>query len=143
MISVSVKGNFSGVVSHLEMVKRQVSGGDFMTRLAQLLNSSIQIRVQRNGVGSKGQMSPYSASYAAWKSSKGRNTKHRDLTFSGKMWQSLTTAPVIGGARMFFGNAESANKAKGNDARTPFFSLTEKEKRIIKSEIQKLVRNVN
>lgn len=143
MIKVSVKGNFQGLVSHLETVKKQISGGEFVIRLAQLLNSSIQLRVQRSGIGSKGEMSPYSAAYATWKGNRGRNTKFRDLTYSGKMWQSLTTTPVSGGAKMFFGNAESANKAKGNEARSPFFSLTDREKRLVKNELQKLVKNVN
>ena len=41
---------------------------------------------------------------------------------------------------MFFNSTAEANKARGNEARTPFFGLSDKEKNILKREIRKILR---
>lgn len=138
---IQVKGGLSDLVKDLEEVQKQFEYGEFLQRLAFLLNSSIQRRVQDKGVGSDGRkLSPYSKQYANYKKSTGRQTKYRDLTYTGNMWQSLTATKLgSDAARMFFGSAAEAKKAGYNDKRTPFFELGDAEKRIIDSEIKKLL----
>jgi len=143
MITIKRNGNFRLVGEKLKKLEQEFKTGNFLERTAQLLNSSIQLRVQRKGEGLDGKvLSPYKPAYADWKSNKGRQVGYRDLTFSGKMWQSLSTSKISGGAKMFFNGAENVNKMKGNEARTPFFGIGSKEKEIIKRELTKLF-NVN
>ena len=141
---IKVKGNFSELVKDLEQVQNQFEYGDFLQRLALLLNSSIQRRVQNQGLGADGKkLSPYSKQYANYKSQTGRQNKYRDLTYTGNMWQALTSTKLgSDAARMFFGSATEAKKAGYNDERTPFFELGTQEKKIIDSEIKKLLRKL-
>lgn len=141
MLQVKIKGDFSKIIKSLEAQKDALDGKtDFYTKLGQLINSSIQIRVQRQGIGSDGQkMSPYKDKYEAWKKDRGRNVNFRDLTFQGNMWKSLTVENKDGGARLFFNSAAEANKARGNEARTPFFGISNRERDIIKREMRKLI----
>ena len=135
------KGRLDAKILGLKKVKKRLEGGDFIQDLAQDLNSKIQVRVQSKGVGADGSKMPsYLPAYAAFKSSKGRNTNIRDLTFSGKMWQSLTTQRVSRGAKMFFGGSEDAIKAAANNKRTPFFSLTQSERDFVSKELKKLTK---
>lgn len=145
MMSVKVKGNLRTTINLIEGQKTALEGKtDFYLKIAQLVNSSIQRRVQKDGIGTNGKkLSPYSDKYAQFKASKGRNTKFRDLTFSGNMWQSLTSENISGGARMFFNSAENVNKARGNEARTPFFGIGKKEKDIIEKQISNLLKGVS
>lgn len=141
MITVKIKGGLRSKINLIEGQKAAIEGKtDFFTDLAKLINSSIQIRVQRNGEGTDGKkMKPYSDKYSRYKQNKGRNVNFRDLTFSGNMWQSLTAEKFSSGARLFFNSAENVNKARGNQARTPFFGVGKKEKDIINSELKKLI----
>ncbi len=143
VIKVSVKGDFKNLSGKLKKIQSDFDTGTFLQETAQLLNSSIQTRVQKDGKGIDGSsLDPYSKKYGAYKESKGRQTGFRDLTFSGKMWQSLTTSKTSKSAKMYFGNAESVNKASGNNKRTPFFGIGPKEKAIIKSQINNLIKNL-
>lgn len=139
MIKLQVKGNFKKTEASLIKIDKEFSDGSFLQRLAQLLNASIQVRVQRFGIGAGGKKlkMPYTKAYEKFKQGKGRSTNFRDLTFSGKMWNSLTTNREVNKARMFFGSGESANKAKGNNERTKFFTLEKNEKQIINQELNK------
>ena len=142
-LSFQTKGSLKGLENKLKAIDSGFNTGDYLEKTAQELNSSIQVRVQKGGKGVKGlKMKPYSGSYGTFKNSTGRQTAYRDLTFSGKMWQSLTTSKTKNEARMFFGNAESVNKASGNHARTPFFGLSPKEKALLNRRLKKLVEGV-
>ena len=143
MIKISIKGDFKSLQNKLEKIKSDVDDGTFLTRLAAILNGAIQTRVQRFGIGLNNQpMKKYAKTYAKLRDSEGRNTKFRDLTRTGKMWQSLTTTRQVDGVKMFFGNAESINKANWNQQRTKFFGISSKEKQIINSEMKKLTNGI-
>lgn len=141
---IKVKGNFNNLVKGLEKIQKEFEYADFLQRLAFLLNSSIQRRVQDKGIGADGRkLSPYSRKYQEFKSSTGRQASYRDLTYTGNMWQALTaTKRGKAAAKMFFGSATEAKKAGYNDKRTPFFELGEAEKRIIDKEVSKLLNNI-
>lgn len=142
-LGLKAKGSFKNLVNELKNIDKNFNSGAFLEDTAKLVNSSIQIRVQKEGKGVKGlKMKPYSGSYGTYKQSKGRNISYRDLTFTGKMWQSLTTSRSRNEAKMFFGNAESVNKASGNQARTPFFGLSPKERSLVRRELKKLVDKI-
>lgn len=143
MLSIKVKGDFTGIQKKLEAANKEFETKNFLLKVGQLINASIQQRVQRSGVGTDGQkMSPYSKAYADFRTTKKRNTDIRDLTFTGKMWQSLTAKNSTEGVRLYFGSANNANKARGNEARTPFFGLGTLENAIIKRELAKLTQNI-
>jgi len=143
MISLKRNGNFKHILERVELIDKEFNSGSFLEGVAQLLNSSIQTRVQEKGRGTDNRvMNAYSNKYAASKKKSGRQTAVRDLTYSGKMWQSLTTAGIPGGAKMFFSGVENANKARGNELRAPFFGIGPKERSILKRELRKLI-NVN
>jgi len=142
-LKVKTKGSFSMLTKKLKNIDKDFNSGSFLEDTAKLLNSSIQIRVQKRGEGTDGRkMTDYSDKYAAFKKNTGRKTSYRDLTFSGKMFQSLTTSKGRNKAKMFFGNAESNNKAAGNDKRTPFFGLGERERKILRDKVNKLIRDL-
>ncbi len=143
---MKVKNNYLSRLSNkILSIKKEMDSGEFLEDTAKLLNSSIQRRVQEKGIGSDGnKMKGYSFKYGSYKQIAGRNTKIRDLTFSGSMWNSLTTNRSKNQAQMFFGNAESINKASGNDKRTPFFGLASGEKAILRAELKNFINyNVN
>ena len=140
-LETKIKGDLSKLAEKLEKKINKVSRGAELEKIAQTLNSAILIRTQKQGRGISGQkMRKYSPQYAAFKSSKGRNTSFRDLTFTGNMWKSLTTSSGINSAKMFFGGAEEVNKASGNNARTPFFGIGKNEKQILRDELNKLIK---
>lgn len=141
MFNLKVKGSLVSTIEAIKNQKNSIEGkNDFYQRLAQLINSSIQIRVQKDGIGSDGKkMSPYSRKYEQWKRSKGRKTGYRDLTFTGNMFKSLTSENYQKGARMFFNSAAETNKARGNELKSPFFGISPREKEIIRRELRKLL----
>lgn len=141
---IKVKGNFNHLVKSLIKVEKEFEYGEFLKELAFLLNSSIQRRVQNGGLKADGtKLSPYSKQYAAFKASKGREVGHRDLTYTGNMWQSLTATKVgRQSAKMFFGSAAQAKKAGYNDERTPFFELGDKEKQLMDRELKKFLNQI-
>ena len=65
-MQLKVKGDFRTRIKILEEQKAKIEGkGDFYVSLAMLLNSSIQVRVQKDGKGSDGlQMSKYSDAWS-------------------------------------------------------------------------------
>jgi hypothetical protein len=143
MIKLKIKGNFKRTINKLESTKDSLDGKtNFYLKLAQLLNASIQIRVQRQGLGVDNKKMPaYSQKYSEWKKNKGRKTGYRDLTFSGNMFKSLTSEQYQSGARMFFNSSAETNKARGNQNRFKFFGISDREINIIKREIKKLISN--
>lgn len=142
MVTTSIKkGNISRINKSLKKIEDSFNEGSFFEKLGFLINSSIQRRVQKEGKGiDLKKMEPYSTPYADFKQLKGRSTNFRDLTFSGKMWQSLSVAKINKGSKMFFTGANSKNKADGNQARTPFFGVSEREKDLIRKEIKILAK---
>lgn len=140
-LQTKIKGNLGQLSKKIENKFAKLSSGAELEKIAQTLNGAIQIRTQKQGRGISGQkMRKYSPQYAAFKSSTGRNTSFRDLTFTGNMWKSLTTSRGINSATMFFGSAQETNKAAGNNARTPFFGIGENEKKILREELNKLIK---
>jgi len=142
-LSFSTKGSLKGLVKKLDKINKDFDSGEFLEDTAKLINSSIQVRVQKDGKGVKGlKMKTYSGPYGTFKQNSGRQIAFRDLTYSGSMWQSLTTSKGKNQAKMFFGDAESVNKASGNNARTPFFGISPKEKALLVREINKLIKTL-
>ncbi len=112
--------------------------GQFTIETAGLINTTIKMRVQRDGVGSYGKMRSYSSWYASKKGATGRQTAFRDLTYSGKMFQALTEtmiAPLT--AKQYFMGSMENKKAEENESRTAFFSYTSKENEVLNDEIGK------
>ena len=109
-----------------------------MLKIGQGINSIIQERTQDQGKGSNGGKMPlYSRSYARLRKRKGRGTR-RDLTYTGKMWTSLTVTRISKKkVKLHFAGADENNKARYNDERTPFFSLGKKGRQYLKSELSK------
>lgn len=123
-----IKINKSEVLSSLTNLSDRVKGFySAMLRTGQLINASIKQRSQK-GIGIEGKMPGYTPAYKKWKKKKGRNVGTRDLTFSGKMWASLSEALIGGnGVRLFFGSAAEQKKAQGNTEVAPFFGMTKTE----------------
>jgi hypothetical protein len=136
MSKIVVKGNFGNLRSRV--IKKDQGFTKFLTKIAFLLNSRIQRRVQGRGQGIKGRMPSYSRSYKVTRRKKGRQTSKRDLTFTGNMWQSLsvTSKTFNKQAIMFFSGAEDNRKAFFNDERTPFFGLNTDEKSFLNSKLK-------
>lgn len=144
MVAVTLKGTLSKIIKRIENVEKNFTSGKSVEGIAQLLNSSIQRRVQEQGKGvdNKKMKMPYTKAYAKIKKDSGRQTKIRDLTFSGSMWQALTTERIRKGARMFFGGVEAANKAEGNQNFDKFFGLSKTEKDLINAELDKITEKI-
>ena len=80
----------------IKRLEKKVKGfdSDLMLKIGQGINSIIQERTQDQGKGSNGGKMPlYSRSYARLRKRKGRGTR-RDLTYTGKMWTSLTVTRI-------------------------------------------------
>ena len=99
---------------------------------------SYKRRVQGRGQGTKGRMPLYSKGYNRLRKKRGRQTSRRDLTFTGRMWQSLTVIgkPARKQAQMFFSGAEENRKAFFNDEKTPFFGFNSTEKSFIRDKLK-------
>lgn len=114
-----------------------------LSKVGQLINASIKER-SKKGIGLNGRMPSYTPAYKKWKKKKGRKVSTRDLTFSGKMWASLTEKPVgEDGVRLLFGSKAEQAKALGNTEVAPFFGMTEKENKIFtkfKNDIMKSIK---
>ena len=110
-----------------------------MLKIGLGINSIIQERTQNEGKGSKGgKMPPYSRSYARKRQKTGRSTRSRDLTYTGKMWTSLTATRISKKkVKLHFAGADENNKARYNDKRTPFFSLGKKGWQYMRNELTK------
>ncbi len=136
MSKVIVKGDFGNL--RRRIIKKDQGFTKFLTELAFLLNGKIQRRVQGRGQGVKGKMPLYSKRYRSLRKRKGRQISKRDLTFTGKMWQSLTVIgkPARKQAQMFFSGAEENRKAFFNDEKTEFFGFNSSEKRFIRDKLK-------
>lgn len=143
-----IQGSLKPLIKRLEK-KFSRFDGDLMLKIGLGINSIIQERTQNEGKGSNdGKMPSYSRSYARLrrdgrvdrKTSRrvggGRQVSKRDLTFSGKMWTSLTATRISKKkVKLHFSGADENNKARYNDERTPFFSLGRKGRQYLKSEL--------
>ncbi len=139
-MKIKVIGTFESLVTKIEKKDKEFT--TFLLKTAFLLNGKIQIRVQKNGLGSKGRsLKKYSKNYGIRRISTKRQASFRDLTWTGLMFQSLS-AEVIGNKRvkMFFSGAEEASKAFFNDKLTPFFSLAPKERNFLNNELEAFVK---
>lgn len=134
---MAVKGNLDKLIKKLEKKNQGIETANFVQKVAILLNSAIQRRVQSSGRGVYSALKEYEEKYANFRKSRGRQVAYKDLTFSGKMFASLTTEKVGRKVRMFFGSAAEAKKAYKNQKRQKFFGLTESEKTIMRNEFSK------
>lgn len=134
---MAVKGSLKGLIDKLQTKSQAMETGSFLARIAPLINTSIQTRVQDQGLGIRGKMAAYKNRYATYRQAKGRQNKYRDLTFTGKMWGSLSVERLGANIRLFFSGAEDAKKAALNQKRNKFFGLAQSEKDIIKSELKR------
>jgi hypothetical protein len=131
-----IKGSLKPLIKRLEK-KFSRFDGDLMLKIGLGINSIIQERTQNEGRGSKGGKMPlYSRSYARKRQRTGRITRSRDLTYTGKMWTSLTATRISKKkVKLHFAGADENNKARYNDERTPFFSLGKKGRAYLRSEL--------
>jgi hypothetical protein len=137
MVNIVVKNNFGNLRSRI--IKKDQGFTKFLKEVAFILNSKIQRRVQNKGFGSKGRMRLYSKSYERFRKKRGRQIARRDLTFTGKMWQSLSITTFFSKkeVKMFFSGSEENKKAFFNDKKESFFSLNSDEKRFLNNELKK------
>ena len=133
-VAIDLSG-FQEVQHELTVLATDKAEG-FLNRTAQDVASSIHLRVSEHGIGSTGPLRKYSNTYSHWKSKRGRQTRYRDLTFSGKLWQSLGVFGLPHHKLITFAGEMEKTKAKGNEQRSPFFSLTNTEYDIINSNIR-------
>ncbi len=133
-----IKGSLQPLINRLEK-KFSRFDGDLMLKIGLGINSIIQERTQDEGKGSNGGKMPlYSRSYARKRQRTGRITRSRDLTYTGKMWTSLTATRISKKkVKLHFAGADENNKARYNDKRTPFFSLGKKGRAYLKNELNK------
>jgi hypothetical protein len=133
-----IKGSLQPLINRLEK-KFSRFDGDLMLKIGLGINSIIQERTQDQGKGSKGGKMPlYSRSYARKRQRTGRSVRSRDLTYTGKMWTSLTATRISKKkVKLHFAGADENNKARYNDERTPFFSLGKKGWQYMRNELTK------
>ena len=133
-----IKGSLQPLIKRLE---KKVKGfdSDLMLKIGQGINSIIQERTQDEGKGSNGAKMPlYSRHYARKRQRTGRSARLRDLTYTGKMWTSLTASRVNKKkVKLHFAGADENNKARYNDERTPFFLLGKKGRQYLRNELNK------
>ena len=133
-----IKGNLQPLIKRLV---KKVKGfdSDLMLKIGQGINSIIQERTQDQGKGSNGGKMPlYSRSYARKRQRTGRSTRSRNLTYTGKMWTSLTASRINKKkVKLHFAGADENNKARYNDERIPFFSLGKKGRQYLRNELNK------
>ena len=139
-MKIKTIGAFTSTIGKIEKKDKDLS--DFVYEVAHLLNSKIQRRVQNKGLGSNDSpMKRYSAKYAIRKGATRRQSKFRDLTYTGNMWQSLTAEKLTNKqAKMFFGSATEQKKAYYNDQKTPFFSLSPSEQSVLHKELEEFAK---
>lgn len=133
-----IKGSLQPLIKRLEK-KTTNFNDDLLLKIGQGINSIIQERTQDEGKGSNGgKMPSYSRPYARKRQKTGRSARSRDLTYTGKMWTSLTATRISKKkVKLHFAGVEENNKARYNDERTPFFSLGKKGRQYLKSELNK------
>ena len=122
----------------LERMKATIEqmGHDAVIQMAQGLVVSIRQRVAA-GYGVDDQpMDPYSTRYAV---KKGR-TGPRDLLLTSHMLRSIYVHTTIYGAVIAFSDALAIAKAKGNQARTPWWGISPKDREKMKQLIERIKR---
>ena len=108
-------------------------------KLGFLLNTKIKQRVQNKGQGVNLRTMKYkSASYKRKRAKTNRQTSYKDLTFSGKMWASLTADFFgVGKVRLYFSGREEMVKAANNDKVATFFGISKDEDSFIDKQLSK------
>jgi hypothetical protein len=137
-MGIKVKGNFNKVIFNLEAKQNM---NNFLEETAGLINSSIQIRVQKFGIGlDNNKMKKYSKEYAEYRIKTGRQANYRSLTFFGLMFQSLTYKTIAKNmVKLFFFSEFSNIKAYWNHKRTPFFGISKREQKVISQQVKKYI----
>ena len=132
---INITGSLTSLSNKLLNIQKATQNAEFIEDLAPLIASSIVQRVQKRGLGLDGKpMKQYSPKYKERRLKGGRNVSYRDLTYSGKMFQSLTSQKRGSEVVIFFGSMAEKKKAYVNDQRTEFFGIGSEEKDIIDRE---------
>ena len=107
-------------------------------------NTLLRLNVQRieKGIGSDGGlMKPYSPKYKAKRQATGRAVDKRTLRWTGQMMQSRLVVSVKNGiATLGWKPGKNAEKAAGNETRTPFTQPTVKERNAVLEFVRKQVK---
>ena len=119
-----------------ELKKLQKKG---LQRIALIGINIIQDRTA-DGQGYKdGAFKPYSESYAAFRSKKGR-TLTPNLTMSGKMMAAMTSKANDKRAEIFFRGATESGKAAYNNQTRPFFGFSRDEEQRLLRAFERFIR---
>lgn len=106
--------------------------------------SLIRMQNQRiqSGIGSDGKaMKPYSPKYAAKRAATGRAVDKRTLHYTGQMLLSRIVLRVkSGAAQIGWKPGKQAEKAAGNEKRTPFTGATQAERSKLLEFIRRTVK---
>lgn len=127
--SITFESNFTGNKVFGELVE---SVGTAVKRAAEFALADVVARTQ-SGSSSSGVMPGYSDGYKRVRAKKGLPTGHVDMTFSGKMMQSLATKTFREGTTVGFEIAPTPNEAAKvsyttNYPQRNWFELSDREK---------------
>lgn len=122
--SVKVSADIEKLRKSLTAARAYIVGREVVQGVALGAKAIIKARTQR-GLDSSGEpFKEYTKDYAEIKAKSGRNTKPVDLTFSGRMLNSMDGVFISErkGA-VVFSRGEEALKALGNNRRRKFFDV--------------------
>lgn len=114
---------------------------NMLLRLGLDINEKIRARVQNSGIGlDERRMGKYSVKYGKIRAKKGRDTSIRNLTFTGRMFLSLS-ARSESPYKVALGFAgPELGKVRGNNERTPFFGIGTEEKKLISGTVNEFFK---
>jgi len=128
-MQIKIKTNAKEIAKRIKKQGKELSDSvkKALSITAQAGVNIIEDRTSK-GVGYKGSFKPYSATYAAFRASKGRGSLP-DLQFTGQMLGSMTTKANSKQAEIFFSRAAESKKAAMNDKKRPFFGFSSSEEK--------------
>lgn len=108
-----------------------------LLRMAFLIKSSITDRVQRRGMGVNKALSKYSIMTKSIRKAAGRQVAYKDLTFTGRMFNSMSVSGGSTRAIVFFGSKDEERKALAQEERGDnFFGIGKEEDIVIDQQLQ-------
>jgi hypothetical protein len=106
------------------------------------IKTSIVSRVQRRGDGISSKMPKYSKSYGRLRKRTKRNVEFRDLTFTGRMMQSISVKTKNNTSTIYFLGAAEAKKAVYNQKLTPWFGLSQSDDTLLNANVSRLINGL-
>ena len=100
-------------------------------RTAEFLLGLIRNRTQKGKSADGISFRPYKPEYKAFRREKGRQVRFPDLNFSGQMLSNMTQKANPKQAILFFANKFQNLKAAGNQKKSPFFLIGDKEQKTL------------